>query len=827
MRLMKVCGAFRALARLEIRKLRSAPMRTLLTSLLIAIPIAAIVAVVNIFYIIGPTGEERAASWMGQADLLVQTDRSLETLRLEYPAGTEFEPISSGWEETIGFGRRLIIQSRRLNPGGLAKGMFTLVQGRMPNSPTEVAVSSSLLEHLQKRVGDQLSLSVGGEVEIVGEVENPESLKENAVFYQHVADSVGQYELLVKLPESGKLETGLPNQDVQYRRDDFIELDDGTITLVFLVGCLALFEAALVIAAAFIVGVRRRQRQIGLLASCGATPRQIFSSLLFSSFLTSLIAGAIGIVVGLLLARICYPWLDGWTERRNGPFEICWGLHFLTALLGIAVSIVSVTVPAIGACRMSIRKALSARSLLEKAGQRWLLLGVGSVIAGVLLVLAAQSMRSGEVHRDSDDSALWAILWGSILGIFGFGMCSPWLVACTSRLASSLPVSWRLAVREVGRYRARNATMVTAILAAMSLSIMSATLYQSATSAHQRIRFRMQRNQIAVVGPSSDEASQQIMKELGAVARAELRRLKFNDDFVLAGDFTKQDGFSPVAVGGVDLLKVIGVDTSDRELLEKFENGHVLILNGPKAAEVDLKTSIKRERVHTLPAASLSHPQMSLGNIRMVVSQDTMEKYELSSDGILWNLGHRVPFEHEQTWLIRLGHNIWSSERNWALEKVSEFVGTSVSTQSDFDDHPMDLWGMLIASLITGLVIVGIANALAGEEARLDQRILLTTGGTSPSDVPPSGCQIGNLDVDWLYIGHSRGAITCLRNHINQRRIELRFSLGGGFGGCICRTDRFLRRDVGRSLVDHWLFGPKPPRHDLAELKLSSCDIDR
>ncbi|MDB4778347.1 hypothetical protein OAG68_02710 [bacterium] len=55
-------------------------------------------------------------------------------------------------------------------------------------------------------------------------------------------------------------------------------------------------------------------------------------------------------------------------------------------------------------------------------------------------------------------------------------------------------------------------------------------------------------------------------------------------------------------------------------------------------------------------------------------------------------------------------------------------MGTSVSTQADFDDHPLDLWGMLIASLITGLVIVAIANALAGEEARIDQRVLLTTG---------------------------------------------------------------------------------------------------
>lgn len=727
MNLASGVNTLKALARLEVRKLGLTPIRTLLTSLLIAIPVAAIVSAVNIFYVIGPTGEERARSCMGRADLRVQTDRPIEVLRGEYPSGTVFEPIGSAWVEFVVSGRRLVVQARYLNSSGLAEGMVTLLSGRMPTDSTEVAVTTCLLEYLGITLGDQFE-HAGSSLQIVGVVENPESLNETSFYHSVSTLEKSTKDFLVKLPPGTRLKTGLPNQDMRTHRRTLTQHDGSTITIVFLIGCLALFEAALIVAAAFIVGVRRRQREIGLLASCGATPRQVFVSLMFSAILISLLAGLLGTLLGLLFAWAVYPWLDSLTGRRNGPFEVYWYCHAITVFLGIVVSMLSVAIPAWVACRMPIKLALSARSLPGNTGRRWLIVGVACVVVGGVLVLMAQGLRLDEAHRDADDTALWAILWGSILGIFGLGMCSPWVVACASKLATKLPVSWRLAVREIGRFRARNATMVTAILAAMALSVLSATLYHAASTAHERIRFRMARDQIAVVGPSSELASRKILELLGGSARAELRRLSFDGDYLLAGDFGMPHGHSAVAVGGLELLAVIGVDLNDRDLIEKFNNGHVLILNGSWNETVEVKTSVDRETLATLPACSLTEPLMGLGNIRMLVSPKTVESYQWTSDRILWNLDRRIPVKHDQTWIVKLDHHLWATERNRALGVASEYVGTSVSTQEDFDDHPMDLWGMLIASLITGLVIVAIANALAGEEARIDQRILLTTG---------------------------------------------------------------------------------------------------
>jgi len=42
-----------------------------------------------------------------------------------------------------------------------------------------------------------------------------------------------------------------------------------------------------------------------------------------------------------------------------------------------------------------------------------------------------------------------------------------------------MPLSWRLAVRETGRFRTRNGPIITAILACLSLSVLFGTVYQS------------------------------------------------------------------------------------------------------------------------------------------------------------------------------------------------------------------------------------------------------------------------------------------------------------------------------------------------------------
>src|SRR5690606_24926714 len=79
----------------------------------------------------------------------------------------------------------------------------------------------------------------------------------------------------------------------------------GVAILVLLLGALGLLNIAL-------VTVRHRIREIGIRRSFGATAGRIFTSVLLESVVATTVAGAIGVLVSVLLVR--NPLVTGWID---------------------------------------------------------------------------------------------------------------------------------------------------------------------------------------------------------------------------------------------------------------------------------------------------------------------------------------------------------------------------------------------------------------------------------------------------------------------------------------------------------------------------------
>ena len=77
---------------------------------------------------------------------------------------------------------------------------------------------------------------------------------------------------------------------------------------IVVLGGLALVEAALVASAAFSVSIRRRQRDLGLLAATGAEPRHLAGTVIAEGRLL----GAVGALAGALVG------MAGALSRRRG-----------------------------------------------------------------------------------------------------------------------------------------------------------------------------------------------------------------------------------------------------------------------------------------------------------------------------------------------------------------------------------------------------------------------------------------------------------------------------------------------------------------------------
>lgn len=197
--------------------------------------------------------------------------------------------------------------------------------------------------------------------------------------------------------------------------------------VLFVAGGFGAFEASLLVAAAFLVGLRRRQRELGLLGSVGATRGQIVLGTLLTCIVIAALGCLLGLVGGLLTAATIAPWLPELCDRPVGPFCVAWGDAGKAAALGFTAATSACLGPAWAASGWPIRRALGARRppAAPRPGRD---LGViALVVAGVAVTAAAPPA--------TDPEAAGIVLAGSMLAALGIVAASGMAVRLGSRLA--------------------------------------------------------------------------------------------------------------------------------------------------------------------------------------------------------------------------------------------------------------------------------------------------------------------------------------------------------------------------------------------------------
>ncbi|MFN0206376.1 MAG: FtsX-like permease family protein [Planctomycetota bacterium] len=442
--------------------------------LLVAVPVAAMTGGSALFEITQRTSDEERSQVLGRADLRANLSSAQTWPEVPDVVQREWMGLGSCGLQVAGKryeARKFIVRSAALEANGLAFGMLTLQKGSLPTAAGDVAVSPRVLH--------ELAISIGGNVlvdnvphRVTGTVVDPEKLDipivlctgdsaassfQSVLFASSDKNNIAAVEKILRLGGVhviARNELGVP--------DPFESL------VIFVVGGFGFFESAIVIAAAFAVSLRRRQRELGLLGASGATVVDLRASLTLSALVLAAFGTALGVLVGLGAAVSLHPFLDGWNQRLNGPFEISI-IHTAGAVvLGLATATLAALIPAIYATRLPIRVALSGRRPAPGGTKIWVVLGLLFVTAGFGCVLAGTQATGA--------SAAAGILGGSILGVLGLGACTPFLLSALSHYSASLPLQLRLAVRDAGRFQTRNGAAVMAILAGMSVSVMLSAL---------------------------------------------------------------------------------------------------------------------------------------------------------------------------------------------------------------------------------------------------------------------------------------------------------------------------------------------------------------
>jgi putative ABC transport system permease protein len=731
----------RAVVRIARRNIGRSRWRSLLISLLVMLPVAAMLGAATIVQTVTPTPGRSVTHQMGEADLLVYpagSGATSDALRGALPAGSRVEPFSFADGRLVLPGMEASVSLRSMDLGGLAKGMLTIVDGRPPRNPGEVAISASVASLAAVGIGDSITLKGLGSPTVVGLVEDQFDLKARVVLQDvsaAAAAAQGQTNWLVGLPpgtDVASLDLGTdiagPSSALfqSTSRGAATMTNAGPTPAIILLGGLALLEAALVASAAFAVSIRRRQRELGLLAATGAEPRHLAGTVMAEGALLGGLGVLAGVIVSLGGALAVSPWLDQLTDRRNPPIGVSPPWILVAGGIGLFAALMAAFVPAWTAARLPVLTALSGRRPGPAPARRTLSLGIVMIGIAIALTSSGAAMRL----RDQGSMSSLLLLAGAILGTLGFGACSPWLLERLEKPAARLPLASRIALRDTARARSRNGPIVTALLASFAVTVALAA-YSASQDATTAARWRpwLLPDQIFMQGEGVAHGGPEAARELGAIAAGPILGAGSADRSVWISPGDSHDpnlGIQNVTVGDGELLKALGAESATSDLLggavvflaEKPTDVarvtvHVMDNQG---AEVDSLTLPARVAVIGIdPHAGLA--QMELGDLPgAVLSAETATRLGVSAGS-------------SDRYVIRLGHPVTDADLARAATIAAQYPDTYADA-SRGPSRPGEAFrmAMLIASLLFALSVTGLAVALGEAESRPEQRTLLALG---------------------------------------------------------------------------------------------------
>ncbi|MFI7128492.1 FtsX-like permease family protein [Nonomuraea sp. NPDC050153] len=489
-------SAFRAALRISRRDALRFKGRTALIMVMIGLPILVITAALTADATTSITARDKLDSVLGAADARIATSpfrtpikqradgevtNMRESSRPERPwtpaeIGTLLQGRLLRYQANVvearladGYNRVDVFETDLRDP--LTRGMRRLVEGRFATAPGEVTASPALVDR-GVRIGDTIKIwRPDRTVRVVGVAEHPNrpglremlALPEGLLPHQNDGNDSGwliDTAAPVQWPDARRLnKVGLAVKSrVMIERSDignFRPRDLHGLVELGVAVVLVVTETVLLAGPAFAVGLRRRRRELAVIAAQGGSGRHLKTIVLADGLVlggaAALLGAALGIGAGLVAEWFAARWLD-WT---HGPADVPWAQVLGVAALGVVSALTAAIVPAIQASRQSPVHVLAGRAAVDTPGR------AGRPVLGAALVLLGLAATGFALHRGTLSVALAATLV-----VFGLVALMPWLVQATGRLAGRLPLPLRLSVRDASRHRVRTASATAAVMAA-------------------------------------------------------------------------------------------------------------------------------------------------------------------------------------------------------------------------------------------------------------------------------------------------------------------------------------------------------------------------
>jgi putative ABC transport system permease protein len=391
--------------------------------------------------------------------------------------------------------------------------LLALDSGRYPTAAGQVAVTSGLAQLYGLRIGSvwhvpaSAGASAGRAFTVTGIVENPSNLLDEFALVppgqlaapQNVRIFLGVSLDSAAAAAAGNVIPGSATVSAPQPSDTIVS----PATIVLIVSVLGLAFIGLVASAAFTVMAQRRQRALGMLASLGATERDVRFVLLVDGLVAGVLGALLGGALGLSLWFWYYPHLETATAHRTDPLGLPWAAVIIGLLLAVATSVIAAAWPGRAVSKVPVVAALSGRVTAPHVIRRSLRPGLIFLGVGLFILFFSGGWRGG-----GQDAYL--VIAALIACVIASALLAPFAVDRLAQVAGPAPLATRLALRDLVRYRSRSG----AALAAVSFAVFIATL----TIVIASVRFddaldyvapNMASNQLILYAPGNDGSQYQ------------------------------------------------------------------------------------------------------------------------------------------------------------------------------------------------------------------------------------------------------------------------------------------------------------------------------
>ena len=400
-----------------------------------------------------------------------------------------------------------------LHPGD---STVRVVGGRAPAGPGEIGLESATLRSSGLAVGDWTKVVLGGQVrrvQVVGDVSMGSPMAGASITFLDVATAMAAYApdgqvsnievyaqpglaeatlvgrlapVLAAAHSSGTASAQAVTGDSMraQAKADIEGMLGFVLTFMLVFAGISLFVAAFIISNTFAMSVRQRMREFALLRAVGASPLQVFASILIQAAVVGLAGSALGIAAGLGLVFLLRAGLGQLGMDLSGAIPLDASTVVTSLLIGTLVSIVAAAVPA---RRAALTAPVEAMRDEVATGEKSLRV---RTIAGSLLAAAGTAGLVAAVINGTSGALLLG--YGAVALVIGMLLMAPVIgrqileVLGAVFVAAFRPMG-RLARGNVTRNPRRTASTAGALMVGMALVGAASVLAASATASTRSI----------------------------------------------------------------------------------------------------------------------------------------------------------------------------------------------------------------------------------------------------------------------------------------------------------------------------------------------------